>query len=90
MKTIFENGPHSGDFLNFLKKIFNDVLTLPVSNFTWKKNVAPGEHSFFFFQVKLFTGSVSVPLTSTSIKFKRTKVEVFECDDIIHHTAHVL
>ena len=32
--------------------------------------VAPGEHSFFFFQVKLFTGSVSVVLTSTSLKIK--------------------
>ena len=30
--------------------------------------VAPGEHGFFFFQVKMFTGSVSVLLTSTSLK----------------------
>ena len=29
--------------------------------------VAPGEHGFFF-QVKMFTGSVSVLLTSTSLK----------------------
>ena len=33
--------------------------------------VAPGEHSFFFFQVKLLTGSVSVLLTSTSLKIKK-------------------
>ena len=78
------------NFLIFKDVLVSSTLTLPVSNFTWKKNVAPGEHSFFFFQVKLFTGSVSVSLTSTSIKFRRTKTEVFECDDIIHHTAHVL
>ena len=30
--------------------------------------VAPGEHSFSFFQVKMFTGRVSVLLTSTSLK----------------------
>ena len=30
--------------------------------------VAPGEHGFSFFQVKMFTGSVSVLLTSTSLK----------------------
>ena len=27
-----------------------------------------GEHGFSFFQVKMFTGSVSVLLTSTSLK----------------------
>ena len=32
--------------------------------------VAPGEHGFFFFQVKMFTESVSVLLTSTSSKIK--------------------
>ena len=30
--------------------------------------VAPGKHGFSFFQVKLFTGSVSVLLTSISLK----------------------
>ena len=30
--------------------------------------VAPGEHSFFSFQVKIFIGGVSVLLTSTSLK----------------------
>ena len=30
--------------------------------------VAPGENGFSFFQVKLFTGSVSVLLTSISLK----------------------
>ena len=30
----------------------------------------PGEHGFFFFQVKMFTESVSVLLTSTSSKIK--------------------
>ena len=29
---------------------------------------APGEHGFSFFQVKMFTGSVSVLLTSPSLK----------------------
>ena len=35
--------------------------------------VAPGEHGFSFFQVKIFTGSVSVLLTSTSLKIKKFK-----------------
>ena len=30
--------------------------------------VAPGEHGFSFFQVKIFTRSVSVLLTSSSLK----------------------
>ena len=33
-----------------------------------KKIVSLGEHGFSFFQVKMFTGSVSVLLTSTSLK----------------------
>ena len=33
--------------------------------------VDPGEHGFSFFQVKMFTGSVSVLLTSTSSKIKK-------------------
>ena len=33
-----------------------------------KSFVAPGEHGFSFFQVKMFTGSVSVLLTSISFK----------------------
>ena len=32
---------------------------------------APGEHGFSFFQVKIFTGSVSVLLTSISLKKKK-------------------
>ena len=35
---------------------------------------APGEHSFSFFQVKMFTGSVSVLLTSTSLKITKCKI----------------
>ena len=31
---------------------------------------APGEHGFSFFQVKMFTGSVSVLLKSPSLKIK--------------------
>ena len=31
---------------------------------------APGEHGFSFFQVKMFTRSVSVLLTSPSLKIK--------------------
>ena len=37
-------------------------------NFRW-----PGERDFFFFQVKMSTGSVSVLLTSTSLKIKNFK-----------------
>ena len=36
--------------------------------------VAPGEHGFSFSQVKMFTGSVSVLLTSTSFKIKKLKL----------------
>ena len=35
---------------------------------------APGEHGFSFFQVKMFTGSVSVLLTSTSLKIEKLKL----------------
>ena len=34
---------------------------------------APGEHGFSFFQVKIFTGSVCVLLTSPSLKIKILK-----------------
>ena len=37
--------------------------------------VAPGEHGFSFFQVKLLTGSVSVLLTGTSLKIKNYKLK---------------
>ena len=36
--------------------------------------VAPGEHGFSFFQVKMFTASVSVLLNSTSLKIKKLKL----------------
>ena len=36
--------------------------------------VAPGEHGFSFFQVKMFTGGVSVLLTSTSLEIKKLKL----------------
>ena len=36
--------------------------------------VAPGEHGLFFFQVKMFTGSVCVLLTSTSLKITLLKL----------------
>ena len=35
---------------------------------------APGEHGFSFFQVKMFTGSVSVLLTGTSLKITFLKL----------------
>ena len=35
---------------------------------------APGEHGFCFFQVEMFTGSVSVLLTSTSLKITLLKL----------------
>ena len=38
---------------------------------------APGEHGFSFFQVKMFTGSVSVLLTSPSLKIKILKKKYF-------------
>ena len=73
--------------------IFNDVLasstlTPPVNIFTWKQGEtmlsrgnenfrAPGEHGFSFFQVKIFTGSVSVLLTSTFLKIlKKIKKKI--------------
>ena len=36
---------------------------------------APGEHGFSFFQVKMFTGSVRVLLTSASLKLIYRKLE---------------
>ena len=37
-----------------------------------KRNfVAPGEHGFPLFQVRMFTGSVSVLLSSASLKIKK-------------------
>ena len=38
--------------------------------------VTPGEHSFSFSQVKMFTGSVSVLLTSASLKLKSNDQEL--------------
>ena len=35
---------------------------------------APGEHGLSFFQVKMFTGSVNVLLTSTSLKITLLKL----------------
>ena len=61
----------------FFLKIFNDVLvssTLTLGAQGTKIFVVPGEHGFFFFQVKMFTGSVSVLLTSTSLKIKKLKL----------------
>ena len=36
--------------------------------------IALGEHGFSIFQVKMFTGSVSVLLTSTSLKIEKLKL----------------
>ena len=36
---------------------------------------ALGEHGFSFFQVKMFTGSVSALLTSTSLKINNDKLQ---------------
>ena len=36
---------------------------------------ALGEHGFSFFQVKMFTGSVSALLTSTSLKINNYKLQ---------------
>ena len=49
--------------------ILNDVLVHNIYNFR-----APVEHGFSFFQVKMFTGSVSVLLTSTSLKIEKLKL----------------
>ena len=55
----------------FLVKLF---LIFFFNFFLIKKNfVAPDEHGFPFFQVKMFTGSVSELLTSTSLKIKNQK-----------------
>ena len=52
----------------FLVKLFFFIFL-----FYWKKKkfVAPGEHGFPFFQVRMFTGSVSVLLSSASLKIKK-------------------
>ena len=39
---------------------------------------APGEHGFSFFHVKMFTGSVSVLLTSTSLKINGDALAAFD------------
>ena len=39
-----------------------------------KISVALGEHGFSIFQVKMFPGSVSVLLTSTSLKIEKLKL----------------
>ena len=50
-----------------MRKVASSILARGTKIF-----VAPGEHGFSFFQVKMFTGSVSVLLTSTSLKiFKK-------------------
>ena len=36
--------------------------------------IALGEHGFSIFQVKMFTGSVTVLLTSTSLKIEKLKL----------------
>ena len=38
--------------------------------------VAPGEHGFSFFQVNMFTGTVSVLLTSTSLKIEKKNFQL--------------
>ena len=51
------------------------VVSLKLLNSEFSKIfVAPREHGFFFFQVKMFTGSLSVLLTSTSLKIRATEV----------------
>ena len=36
-----------------------------------ERRIAPREHGFSFFQVKMFTGSVSVLLTSIALEIKK-------------------
>ena len=52
----------------FLVKLFFFIIII----FYFKKKIfiALGKHGFSFFQVKMFTRSVSVLLTSTSLKIK--------------------
>ena len=70
---------------SFIKVTFSDVLvsstlTLPVNIYTWKKKkpCSPGAskiYSMLFKHLKLmFTGSVSVLLTSTSLKITLMKL----------------
>ena len=48
---------------------------------------APGEHGFSFFQVKMFTGSVSVLLTSASLKITWLKLEATRETAAEHRSA---
>ena len=43
---------------------------------TKKIFLAPGEHGFSFFQVKIFTGRVRVLLTSASLKLKSKQISL--------------
>ena len=63
---------------NFNDALVSSTRTLPLKIFTRKKEkpcspsgtkifCAPDEHGFAFFQVKIFTGSVRLLLTSASI-----------------------
>ena len=54
-----------------MRKVASSILARGTKIF-----VAPGEHGFSFFQVKLFTGSVSVLLTGTSLKIKNLKKKI--------------
>ena len=53
-----------------MRKVASSILARGTKIF-----VAPGEYGFSFFQVKLFTGSVSVLLTGTSLKNKNLKIK---------------
>ena len=53
-----------------MRKVASSILARGTKIF-----VAPGEHGFSFFQVKMFTGSVSVLLTSTSLKITKLKIK---------------
>ena len=81
----------SFSFSIFNDVLVSSTLTLPVNIFTWKKEkpcspratkifvVSPSSknfHGFSFFQVKMCTGSISVLLTSTSLKIKKKKLQL--------------
>ena len=51
-----------------MRKVASSILARGTKIF-----VVPGEHGLSFFQVKLFTGGVSVLFTGTSLKIKNYK-----------------
>ena len=73
-ETMLAQGNEICFNFNFNDALVSSTRTLPVKIFTrpaqGKFFCAPGEHGLSFFQVKFYTGSVRVRLTSASLKLK--------------------